>query len=231
VIGAEDLGREAACERGAQTVAVARAQWKTPHVTIFTRLLLPGMIGLLLSCAAIGPFVWVDDYVPPPEPAEAGAGYRIAPGDLISVSVYNQEGLSARERVRGDGMISLPLLRDVRAAGLTPNALAEHVQARLKDFINKPVVSVAVAEPSRLSVPILGEVIRPGQYALENGAGVLEALAAAGGLNEAASRDRIFVLRREPSFVRIRCSYEALSHGQGRAAALRLRPGDSIVVD
>lgn len=210
---------------------MARAQQKTPHMTNLSRLLLLGMIGLIFSCAATGPFIWVDDYVPPSEPAETSAGYRIAPGDLISVNVYSQEGISARERVRADGMISLPLLRDVRAAGLTPNALAEQVQARLKDFINKPVVSVAVTEPSRLSIPIIGEVTHPGQYALENGAGLLEALAAAGGLNEVASRDRIFVLRREPSFVRIRCSYEALSHGQGRAAALRLRHGDSIVVD
>lgn len=210
---------------------MAREQQTTPHMTNSSRLLLLGMMGLLLSCAATGPFIWADDYVPPSEPAEPGAGYRIAPGDLISVNVYSQEGISARERVRADGMISLPLLRDVRAAGLTPNALAEQVQARLKDFINKPVVSVAVTEPSRLSIPVIGEVTHPGQYALENGAGVLEALAAAGGLNEVASRDRIFVLRREPSFVRIRCSYEALSHGQGRAAVLRLRHGDSIVVD
>lgn len=198
-------------------------------MTTFTRALLPV---LLLSCAAVGPFVWMDDYTPPADPADAGKGYLITAGDLIAVSVYGQDSLSSRERVRRDGMISLPLVRDIRATGLTPNQLADEIQARLKDFINKPpVVSVAIAEASHLSIPVLGEVTHPGQYALENGAGVLEALAAAGGLNDAASRDRIFVLRREPSFVRIRCSYDALSRGQGRAATFRLRHGDTIVVD
>jgi polysaccharide export outer membrane protein len=88
-----------------------------------------------------------------------------------------------------------------------------------------------VEETRPLTVPVLGEVAHPGQYALERGAGVLEALAAGGGLTEFAHRDRIFVLRRHPVQVRIRSTFEALSRGQGRAAAFRLESGDVVVVE
>lgn len=184
----------------------------------------------LAACASVGPFVWADEYLAREE--AAGAAYRIAPGDLLAVRVYNQEAMSARERVRGDGMVSLPLLRDVQAAGLAPNALAEIVQERLKQYINQPVVTVAVQESRPVVVPVLGEVARQGNFPLDNGATVLDALAAAGGLNDFAHRDRLFLLRREDGkLLRIRCTFEALSRGQGRASELRLRPGDTVVVE
>ena len=183
----------------------------------------------LSSCASVGPFVWVDEYAAPEE-ADVQA-YKIASGDLIAVRVYSQDGMSSRERVRQDGKISLPLLRDVQAAGLTPNMLAQQIQIGLKSYVNQPVVTVALEEASRLSVPVLGEVARPGQYGLDHGAGVLDALAAAGGFNDLAHRDRIFVLRRRPGLLRIRCTYDALSRGTGRAVSLRLQPGDSVLVE
>jgi polysaccharide export outer membrane protein len=178
----------------------------------------------------VGPYVWVDDY---PAPANPGAGhdYQIAPGDVLSVIVYRQEGMSTRERVRQDGKVSLPLLRDVQAAGLSPSALAEEIQNRLKSYINVPVVTVAVEESRPLAVPVLGEVIHPGQYNVDRDAGVLDALAAAGGFTEFAHRDRIFVLRRQPQLVRIRSTFEALSRGQGRAITFRLQAGDVVVVE
>jgi len=187
-------------------------------------------LAALISCAGVGPYVWVDDYPAPANP-ETGHDYRIAPGDLLSVIVYRQEGMSTRERVRQDKKLSLALLRDVQAAGLSPSGLAEEIQNRLKDYINVPVVTVAVEESRPLAVPVLGEVIHPGQYNLEKGAGVLDALAAAGGFTEFAHRDRIFVLRREPKLVRIRSTFEALSRGQGRAITFRLQPRDAVVVE
>jgi polysaccharide export outer membrane protein len=183
-----------------------------------------------VACAQVGPYVWVDDY-PPPAGTAAGSEYLIAPGDLLAVHVYREEAMSTRERVRQDGKVSVPLLHDVQAAGLSPSTLAEQIQTRLKEFINVPRVTVAVEEVHPLVVPVLGEVAHPGQYNLEKGAGVLEALAAAGGLTEFAHRDRIFVLRREPSPVRVRYTFEALSRGQGRAAAFRLQAGDAVVVE
>lgn len=185
---------------------------------------------LLLACAPVGPYVWADEYVAREE--ARGAAYRIAPGDLLSVRVYNQEAVSARERVRADGAVSLPLLRDVQAGGLTPDALAEVIQGKLKEFINQPLVTVAVQESRPLMVPVLGEVTRQGNYPLDNGATVLDALAAAGGLNELAKRDQVFLLRREGGKVlRVRCTFESLSRGTGRASELRLRPGDTVIVE
>ena len=182
-----------------------------------------------IGCAQVGPYVWVDDY---PTPAGGDDGqYRIAPGDLLAVHVYREEAMSTRERVRQDGKVSIPLLHDVQAAGLSPAALAQQIQERLKEFINVPRVTVAVEEIRPLSVPVLGEVARPGQYNLERGSGVLEALAAAGGFSDFAHRDRIFVLRRQPAPVRIRSTFQALSRGQGRAAAFRLQAGDAVVVE
>jgi polysaccharide export outer membrane protein len=183
----------------------------------------------LASCAPVGRYVWVDDYT---ETADPDPGqYHIAPGDLLSVRVYNQEAISSRLRVRDDGRVSLPLLGDVQAADLSPGELAEQLRVRLKEYLASPSVTVAVEETRVLSVPVLGEVARPGQYALERGAGVLDALAAAGGLTDFSHRDRIFVLRKLPSPVRIRLSFEALSHGDGRASTFRLRRSDSIVVE
>jgi polysaccharide export outer membrane protein len=147
------------------------------------------------------------------------------------VVVYRQEGMTSRERVREDGKVSLPLIRDVQAAGLTTSELSEQIQNRLKDYINVPAVTVAVVETRPLVVPVLGEVAHPGQYTMEKGAGVLDALAAAGGFTEFAHRDRIFVLRRQPKLTRIRTTFEALSRGQGRAGALRLQAGDVVVVE
>ena len=192
-----------------------------------------GVLALILlvvcSCASVGRFVWVDEY---PERPEVGAGdYQIGVGDLLAIRVYGHDPLATRERVRQDGKISLPLVGDVQAAGLSPGQLGEEVKSRLKDFITSPFVTVGVEEIRPLSVPVLGEVNHPGQYTLEKGSGVLEALAAAGGLSDMAHPDRIFVLRKSPDPVRIRLSFEALSRGQGRAGAFRLHPTDSVVVE
>jgi polysaccharide biosynthesis/export protein len=185
--------------------------------------------GVLLSaCSHTGPFVWADQYTAPDPNAP---GYIIATGDLLAVRVWNQEGMSARVRVREDGKISLPFLNDVMAAGYTPNVLSSQLQTRLKDFIANPVVTISLEEPRPFSVPVMGEVVRPGPYVLEQSAGVLHALAAAGGLGEYAHRDRIFVIRQKPAPARIRFTYEALTTAVGKAAAFRLQSGDVVVVE
>lgn len=182
-----------------------------------------------LTCANLGPFVSVEDYPQPPPPEDKG--YVIARGDLLQVRVFNQEGMSAKVRVRSDGRVSLPFLNDVEAAGYTPSVLAEQLQVRLKEYINVPVVTISLEELRPIPVSVLGEVVRPGLYQLELGSGVLQALAVAGGLTEFAHRDRIFVLRQTPAPARIRFTFEALVHAQGKAASFRLQVGDSLVVE
>lgn len=191
---------------------------------------------LLIACAGCAPavngaFVWVDQ-LPESEMATPLGPYVISPGDAISVQVWDQEKMSAHVRVRDDGQISLPFLNDVPAAGKTPVALARELEQRLRNLIVTPQVTVAVEERVPLRISVLGEVIEPGLHDLEPGAGVAQALAAAGGLKEFAHKDRVFVLR--DSSVppqRIRMTYGALTSAQGRAATLRLRAGDVVVVE
>ncbi|HVP69299.1 MAG TPA: polysaccharide biosynthesis/export family protein, partial [Anaeromyxobacteraceae bacterium] len=159
----------------------------------------------------------------------------IQPGDTISVRVWNQEGMSAKARVRQDGKISLPFLNDVEAAGIPPNVLARRLQARLKDFIVNPVVTISLEELKPIQVSVLGEVSRAGIFQLEPGAGILQALATAGGMNEFASKDSIYVIRQTQGEagppLRIRFTYESLTQVRGRAATFRLQGGDVVVVE
>jgi polysaccharide export outer membrane protein len=142
--------------------------------------------------------------------------------------------MSARARVRPDGRISLPFLDDVQAAGSTTSALGKRIQAQLKEFVVNPVVTVSLEDLRAISVSVIGEVVRPGQFQFEQGAGVLPALAAAGGMTPFADKDGIYVIRQRKAGgdpVRIRFTYQSLTGAQGRASSFRLQGGDVIVVE
>jgi len=178
-----------------------------------------------------GVFVWVDEYN---EPNPSEAEYVIRPGDVLNVRVFQQDNMSARARVRADGKISLPFLNDVVAAGYTPVVLSAQLQARLKDFINNPVVTISLEEVRQVSVSVLGEVARPGVYTFDPASGVLQALAAAGGFTNFAARD-IFVMRggtkegERPQ--RIRFEYDSLAKAEGKAPLFKLKAGDTVLVE
>jgi polysaccharide export outer membrane protein len=195
-------------------------------------ILVPAVL-LLCSCTHVGRFVWIDSYVEPARPT--ASGYVIAPGDMIYVRVWNQENMSGRVKVRDDGRISLPFVRDVEAARIEPAALAVRLEAKLKSFVVSPQVTVSVEEQGGFEVPVIGEVAKPGLYLMRSEAGVVRALAAAGGLSELAHRDRIFVLRygdsQDGTPLRIRFTWAALTKVEGRAALFRLRAGDHVVVE
>jgi len=169
----------------------------------------------------------------PPSPPD-DATYRVAPGDVLGVRVLNQEAMSAaRARVRDDGRISLPFLQDVHVAGETPVAISRRLEVALASYVVSPVVTVTVEEARPLRVPVIGQVTRPGVYDLERGAGVLPALAAAGGLTDFAHRDAVYVLRptRDRAPLRIRFTFTALTRAEPKAASFVLRQGDSVVVE
>ena len=184
---------------------------------------------LLCACAPSGPFVSVEDFTKadPPETAS----YLIQDGDLIRIQVWNQDAMSTRARVRSDGQISVPFLKDVAVAGKTPAALGTELEKMLKDYVNNPVVYVVVEESRPATVSVIGEVTRAGIYPLDTGGGVAQALAAAGGLTAFAHKSRIYVVRSGPPPARIRFDYGALVEATGPAAAFRLRPGDVVVVE
>lgn len=215
-----------------------RGRDTTPMDTTTSRALRARLAALLVVGVALlapgcrhstAPFVWVDELTTP----EGADAYVIRPGDVIAVRVYQQDAMSVTGRVRQDGRISVPFLKDVAAAGYSPNALAEQLQTRFKDFVNNPVVTVSLEQALPLNVTVLGEVTRPGTYPLDGGRGVLAALAAAGGLTDYANEDHIFVVRpqQDKATERIRFRYGALVGGQGKAPTFTLRAGDSVVVE
>ncbi len=197
-----------------------------------SRVLVVALALAVQGCSSAGTYFWADTL----PPAKAGECV-IAPGDVIGVRVWGQEGMSVRAKVREDGMITIPFVNDVLAAGVPPSDLARRLQIRLKDYVVNPMVTVTLEEVRPLQVSVVGEVTRPGIYQLDPGSGVLKALAGAGGMTPFASKDRIFVLRSrhwadDPGRpARIRFSFDKLSRGEGRSASFALKAGDVVVVE
>jgi polysaccharide export outer membrane protein len=192
-------------------------------------LLMVPLLALATACAPQGRFIWSDTYQAAVK--TQNLEYLVAVGDLINIRVYNQEGMSGKVRVRSDGRVSLPFLGDVEVAGYSPTELSRRLQVLLKSFVLNPVVTVSLEEANPLEVYVVGEVVRPGRYRIDQQGSVLLAIAAAGGLTPFASDDRIFVIRREPDWVRIRFRLESLTRNPGKDAAFRLRTGDTIVAE
>src|SRR5262245_53710508 len=123
--------------------------------------------------------------------------YRIGPEDVLNISVWKNDPMSRTVPVRPDGMISLPLLDDVRAAGLTPMQLRELLVQKLAEYVPSPSVSVIVSEVRSFKVSVLGEVNRPARYELKSRTTVLDVIALAGGFKLYAARTRIIIIRIE----------------------------------
>jgi polysaccharide biosynthesis/export protein len=185
-----------------------------------------GALPNLPACAASWPYVWVQDL---PQ-RQAADEYIILSGDLLAVKVFNQENMSTRARVRSDGKIALPFLGEVEVRGKSPSAVSKELEGRFKEYVVSPAVTINVEEAVPTSVSVLGEVSKPGLYTIDPSAGVLQALAVAGGLTDYASRESIYLVRRTPA-QRIRFGYASLLQRDGRAAMFRLRAGDVLVVE
>jgi polysaccharide export outer membrane protein len=183
------------------------------------------------ACGHTGKYVWVDQYG---TAAPAVTQYQIGPGDVLSVRVLGHDEMSSRVRVRSDGRISLPMLNDLEVGGQTPEAVSEKLRNAWTEFVKNPVVTVTVDEPRPLLVSITGEVTKPGVYPLDAPAGVLQAIASAGGLSQFAHEDQIYVLRRIAENlppVRIRFTYRALAHAEGQSGTFSLQRNDLVVVE
>jgi len=163
--------------------------------------------------------------------APAGRGdYVIGPEDVLDISVWNNTTISRTVPVRPDGMISLPLLNDVRASGLTPLQLRDDLMKRLTEYMPNPEVSVILREVHSAKVSVVGYVKKPGRFELKAGSTVLDMIALAEGVNEFAAPSRIVVLRNENGQTRkIPFNYKKVTSG-GDQENFLLRPGDIIVV-
>lgn len=169
---------------------------------------------------------------PKGKPAPAGLeDYRIGPEDVLAISVWKNEAMSRVLPVRPDGMISLPLLDDIMAAGLTPMELRNILAQKLAEYVPSPAVTVIVNDVRSFKVSVIGEVVRPARYELKSRTSVLDVLALAGGFNQFAARTRIIVLRQEgDKKTRIAFNYNRVTSGSGEEENLYLRPGDIVLV-
>jgi polysaccharide export outer membrane protein len=179
------------------------------------------------GCVAESKFVWVGDLPVVVESAET-----IAPRDTILVSVKNQPALSGEFVVSDHGEYLQPTLGTISVAGRTTDVVTADLQARLKDIVVKPEVTVSIAKVASIRVNVVGQVKTPGSYELMRGRGVIPALAAAGWLTEFADRDKIFVIRSEAGGIeRIRFRARELTAAEPHSTGFRLKDGDVVVVD
>ncbi len=160
------------------------------------------------------------------------SNYRIGTDDVLTINVWHEPEVSRNVPVRPDGEISLPLVGDVRAAGLTPTELQNELEARFSKYLTAPDVSVIVAEIRSQRINVLGEVMRPGTYPLIPPMSVIDAVATAGGLKEFAKAGKIYILRTLPNGQRERMKFEYKNVLQGKHGSkdILLQTRDTVVV-
>jgi polysaccharide biosynthesis/export protein len=169
--------------------------------------------------------------VVPAAPVTVPSDYVIGAEDMLQISVWKNESLSRQLPVRPDGKVSMPLLHDVQAAGLTPMQLRDKIAAALAEFMPNPEVSVTVLEVRSYRVSVLGEVQKPGVLQLKAPTTVLEAIALAGGFRDFASPSKIVIFRKDEGgqTQRLRFNYNR-AVGAGGEENVALRSGDVVVV-
>jgi polysaccharide biosynthesis/export protein len=161
---------------------------------------------------------------------DGAAPFQIGPEDILDISVWKNPELSRTVPVRPDGKVSLPLVNDIQAAGLTPATLREQVTERLAEFIPTPEVSVMVREVHSRKVAVVGAVKTPGRFELKSPMTVLEVIALAQGFTDFASRDRIVVLRQTgTTTTRVPFNYRKIAEGVDQENFF-VKPGDVVVV-
>ena len=169
--------------------------------------------------------------VPSAQNSQADAEYKIGAQDVLQIDVWKEAEITRSVPVRPDGKITLPLLNDVQAAGLTPMQLAGVIREELKKYINEPQVSVSVSTINSRRVYVTGEVTRPGAFPLLPGMTVLQALTSGGGFTQFAKIKNIYVLRTEDGRqVKLPFNYKAVVGGKKPEDNVLLQPGDTIVV-
>ncbi len=161
-----------------------------------------------------------------------GPDFRLGLGDVVRIDVWKQPELSVSVPVRPDGLISIPLVGEVVAKGLTPAELRDLLAERFEDFVTAPAVTVVVEEIHSMKVYLTGRVAQPGAYDIVQPTRVLQALALAGGPAEFAKVGKIVVMRELPDGERERYEVDlrAITSGKSLEQDFFLKPGDTIYV-
>jgi polysaccharide export outer membrane protein len=196
-------------------------------VHVAARILALGLLsGIFLGCAQN---IVERDY-------EAPGQFLLGPEDVLDITVWKNVDLSKTVVIRPDGLISLPIIGDVQAAGVTANELAERIAQHLRQFSNNPAVSVSVKEINSYSIYVLGEVTKPGKYQAKSFTTILQAISMAGGFTEFAKKNQLQIVRNRLNGdgrlheTRIPIRYKDLLAGQGEPGNVILLSGDTVVV-
>jgi polysaccharide export outer membrane protein len=166
-----------------------------------------------------------------PQPA-VSPEYVIGSEDVLGISVWKEPDLSKSVPVRPDGKITVPLIGDVIASGVTAQQLQQNIEKMLGAYMDKPVVTVIVEQVKAQQYNLLGEVQRPGAYPLGKPVTLLDAIALGGGFRDFAKTNKIYILRSDGngSTHRIPFNYKQVIKGQKFQQNVELLPGDTIVV-
>jgi polysaccharide export outer membrane protein len=159
------------------------------------------------------------------------ADYLIGPEDILTIVFWREKDLSSDAMVRPDGKISLPLLNDVQAAGLTPEQLQKKLMESASRFVEDPNVTVVVKTINSRKVFVIGEVAKPGPYSLMAPTTVLQLISMTGGLQEYADSKNITIMRTENGKpVVYKFNYKDVVKQKNLKQNIELKPGDTIVI-
>lgn len=159
------------------------------------------------------------------------AGYVVGPDDVLAILFWREKDLSVEVAVRPDGMITLPLINDLKAAGLTPDDLRTAITQAASRYVEDPNVTVVVKQINSRKVFVTGQIAKPGTYGLSGPTTVLQMIATAGGLADFAKSDRIVIMRTTDGKTEtIKFNYKDVMKGKNLQQNIELRPGDTILV-
>jgi polysaccharide export outer membrane protein len=221
---------------GAAMTKTGKSFWKAGRVAAAMCLLFQSS---LWAQAGAGSAAAAPNAVPaqkvdaPPASKPHDDSFVIGNDDVLAINVWKEPDISRPTvSVRSDGKISLPLVGEVQAAGLTPLKLEKDIASKLKNFISEPEVTVMVQQVNSQKFNILGQVARPGTYVIANSPTVLDAIALAGGFRDFAKQKSIYVLRQnaDGSQTRIPFNYKEVVKTQSPAQNIKLQPRDTIIV-
>jgi polysaccharide export outer membrane protein len=164
----------------------------------------------------------------PAATSSPSAGYTIGPADVLQIIVWKEPDLTRDVTVRLDGMVTVPLLGEILAAGRKPAAVAESISKGLERFIQAPRVTVGVGQATTARFYVVGQVGKSGEFPLWGRTTVLQGLALAGGFKDFAKTENIVLVRNDQTVVQV--NYKRIADGKDASQNLVLGPGDTIVV-
>jgi polysaccharide biosynthesis/export protein len=188
------------------------------------------LLGLSVGCSSVTKDV-LDEAAKP-----LSKEFLLGPEDVLEVTVWRNQDLSRIVIVRPDGKISLPLVGDIQASGLSSLQVAAKISAKLAEYKENPNVTVSIKEVNSYFIYVLGEVTRPGKYQIKSYATILQGISLAGGFTNFASNGRMAILRNVTGSdgshrqIRIPVPYDELVSGKGMVDNFVLKSGDTIVV-